>query len=199
MFVARKAARKPASVPGLLKSVRSLALILLLTALFGMLLFAGFFVRAYRAFTREEPVAEIVIKRPDMGGLSSITIVQEDPGGGSTVREFDVAGDQWVLEGDILKWRNWLNFMGLHTRYRLTRLRSRYLRSSDEMAKPSTVHALVKDEDHPLWKYLYKFGPRLPLVSTVYGSAVFQSSDEEAVFRVYVSTSGFVARKVMSK
>jgi len=77
----------------------------------------------------------------------------------------------------------------------LTRLRSRYLRTSDEMTKPSTIHSLVENENNPLWKYLYRYGPRLPLVSTVYGNAVFQSSGEDVSFRVYVGTSGFIVRK----
>jgi hypothetical protein len=199
LFVARKLGRKPASVPKPLESLRNLLLILLWTSVFGMLLFVGFFFRAYRAFTLEEPVAEIIIEHPAKGEASSITIIQDERKGEPRVRRFDVAGDQWVLEGDILKWRSWLNFLGLHTRYRLTRLRSRYLEASDEMTKPSTVHPLVENEDSPLWKYLYKYGPRLPMVSTVYGNAVFQTSGEDAIYRVYVGTSGFIARKAESK
>ena len=199
LFVARKLGRKPASVPKLLESLRNLLLIFLWTSVFGMLLFAGFFFRAYRAFTLEEPVAEIIIEHLATGEASSITIIQDEQKGEPRVRRFDVAGDQWVLEGDILKWRSWLNFLGLHTRYRLTRLRSRYLEASDEMTKPSTVYPLVENEDSPLWKYLYKYGPRLPMVSTVYGNAVFQTSGEDAIYRVYVGTSGFIARKVESK
>jgi hypothetical protein len=199
LFVARKFGGKPASVPKLLDSLRNLLLIFLWTSVFGMLLFAGFFFRAYRAFTLEEPAAEIIITHPEKGAVSSITIIQDEQGGKSKVKRFDVAGDQWVLEGDILKWRNWLNFLGFHTRYRLTRLRSRYLRTSDEMTKPSTIHSLVENEDNPLWKYLYKYGPRLPMVSTVYGNAVFQSSGEDVIFRVYVGTSGFIIRKADSK
>jgi hypothetical protein len=199
LFVARKLGRKPASVPKPLESLRNLLLIFLWTSVFGMLLFAGFFFRAYRAFTLEEPVAEIIIEHPAKGEASSITIIQDEQKGEPRVRRFDVAGDQWVLEGDILKWRSWLNFLGLHTRYRLTRLRSRYLEASDEMTKPSTVHPLVENEDSPLWKYLYKYGPRLPMVSTVYGNAVFQTSGEDAIYRVYVGTSGFIARKAESK
>jgi len=199
LFVARKLGRKPASVPKPLESLRNLLLIFLWTSVCGMLLFAGFFFRAYRAFTLEEPVAKIIIEHPDGGEVSSITIIQDDQKGESRTRRFDVAGDQWVLEGDILKWRNWLNFLGLHTRYRLTRLRSRYLEASDEMTKPSSIHPLVENEDHPLWRYLYKYGPRLPVVSTVYGNAVFQASGENAVFRIYVGTSGFIARKAESE
>ena len=199
LFAARKLGGKPASVPKLLDSLRNLLLIFLWTSVFGMLLFAGFFFRAYRAFTLEQPVAKIIIEHQEKGDVSSITIIQDDPEGKAKARRFDVAGDQWVLEGDILKWRSWLNFLGLHTRYRLTRLRSRYIQASDELTKPSTIHPLVEDEDNPLWKYLYKYGPRLPMVSTVYGNAVFQSSGEDASFRVYVGTSGFIARKIEPK
>ena len=198
LFVARKLGRKPASVPKPLESLRNLLLIFLWTSVCGMLLFAGFFFRAYRAFTLEEPVAKIIIEHPDGGEVSSITIIQDDQKGENRTRRFDVAGDQWVLEGDILKWRNWLNFLGLHTRYRLTRLRSRYLEASDELTKPSSIHPLVENEDHPLWRYLYKYGPRLPVVSTVYGNAVFQASGEDAIFRIYIGTSGFIARKAES-
>lgn len=199
LFVARRLAKKSASVPKPLESLRNLLLIFLWTSVFGMLLFAGFFFRAYQAFTLEEPVAEIIIEHPERGEVSSITIVQDEPGGIPKVRRFDVTGDQWVLEGDILKWRNWLNFLGLQTRYRLTRLRSRYVQSSDEMTKPSSIHSLVENENDTLWKYLYKYGPRLPMVSTVYGNAVFQLSDEDGIFRVFVGTSGFIVRKVELK
>jgi hypothetical protein len=199
LFVARKLGGKPASVPKPLESLRNLLLIFLWTSVFGMLLFAGFFFQAYRAFTLEKPVAEIIITHPEEGVVSSITIIQDERGGKSKVMRFDVAGDQWVLEGDILKWRSWLNFLGLHTRYRLTRLRSRYLRTSEEMTKPSTIHSLVENEDNPLWKYLYKYGPGLPMVSAVYGNAVFQSSGEDVTFQVYVGTSGFIVRKAESK
>jgi hypothetical protein len=195
LFVARKLGRRPAEAPKLVASLRNLLLIFLLISVFGLLLFAGFFFRAYQAFTFEEPVAEIIIDGSGEVGPSSITLVQYEKGSQGRVRRFEVAGDQWVLEGDILKWRSWLNFLGFHTRYRLTRLRSRYLQASDEMTKPSTVHSLVEDEDSPLWRHLYKVGPRIPLVSTVYGNAVFQSSGEDAAFRVYVGTSGFIVRK----
>ncbi len=102
-----------------------------------------------------------------------------------------------MLEGDILKWDSFLNFLGLHTRYRLTRLRGRYLKTDEEIHKQATVYSLVPDENHPLWQYLYKFGQKLPLVNSVYGNAVFQTADMEKHFHIFVSTSGFLAREVM--
>jgi len=81
LFVARKLGGKPASVPKPLESLRNLLLIFLWTSVFGMLLFAGFFFRAYRAFTLEKPVAEIIITHPEEGVMSSITIIQGERGG----------------------------------------------------------------------------------------------------------------------
>jgi hypothetical protein len=72
LFVAKKLGRKPGSFPKPLESLRNLLLIFLWTSVFGMLLFAAFFFRAYRAFTLQEPVAEIIITH---------TIIQDDPGG----------------------------------------------------------------------------------------------------------------------
>ena len=200
LFVARKLAKKPDTAPAKpAASLRNLLLIFLWTAVFGMVLFAGFFFQAYHAFTLEEPVAEIVVERPEPGQPASITLVQGGPGEKPRVSRFALVGEQWVLEGDILKWHDWLNFLGLQTRYRLTRLRSRYIQSSDERAKPSSIHSLVENEDDPLWKHLYRYGPRFPLVSTVYGNAVFQMSDEAATFSVFVGTSGFIVRKIVRK
>jgi len=64
-----------------------------------------------------------------------------------------------MIEGEILKWQNWLNFLGLSTRYRLTRLRGRYLNVEAEINKPRSVYSLVAQENNPLWRHLYQFGP----------------------------------------
>ena len=60
-FMARRLARKPASVPGVFASTRNLLLILLWTAAFCAVFFAGFFSQAYHTFTREDPVARVTI------------------------------------------------------------------------------------------------------------------------------------------
>jgi len=48
-------------------------------------------------------------------------------------------GQQWAVEGHILKWDDWLNLLGLQTMYKLTRVRGRYLRAEDEYRKK--IHA----------------------------------------------------------
>ncbi|NIO48348.1 MAG: hypothetical protein GTN73_02750 [Candidatus Aminicenantes bacterium] len=191
--------KQEAKSPKLLASLRNLTLILMAVAISGMVLFMGFFFRAYQAFTYEEPVAEIITQPSDEPDANLVTLRQFLLDASPSSQEFLLKGDQWMLEGDILKWDNWLNFLGFHTRYRLTRLRGRYIHTEDEIKKEKTIYPLVKDEDHPFWRYLYKYGYRLPLVSTVFGNAAFQFAEEDKRFLIYVSTSGFVVREKARK
>jgi hypothetical protein len=195
-FMAKRLAKKPASVPGPVASTRNFLLILLWTAGFCAVFFAGFFFQAYHAFTREEPVAQVTITPLPQEQKTLITLEVLSLDDDIKIQQFQVSGDQWVLEGDILKWKDWVNFLGLHTRYRLTRLRGRYIRTSDAKLKPSSIYSLVETEDHPVWGFLYRHGSSFPLVSAAYGNAVFQGSDEPSTFLVYVSTSGFMTRMI---
>jgi hypothetical protein len=184
------------SSPKLIVSLRNLVLILLWCSLFGMMLFVGFFLHAYHVFTFEKPVATIEItptEEPQTMKVHLIHLADEKP---ILKDEFTIRGDQWSLEGDILKWDNWINFMGLETRYRFTRIRGRYIRIADEIEKENSVYSLVKEEDHPFWRYLYRYGNKLPFVSTVYGNAIFQYGDKHKKFLIFVSPSGFVVREI---
>jgi len=141
-------------------------------------------------------VARVTITPIPEEQVNLITLEMFSDEGDNDIQQHRVSGDQWVVEGDILKWKSWVNFLGLHTRYRLTRLRGRYIRTSDAKLKPSSIYPLVEMEDHPVWGFLYRNGSSFPLVDTVYGSAVFHGSDEPSTFLVYVSTSGFLTRRI---
>lgn len=188
--------KQESTSPGLLASARNLIAIIVWTSFFGMILFFGFFLRSYHVFTYEKPIAEIITQPLDSGKTLQGAVVQFYSVPSQTRRYFLIKGDQWMIEGDILKWDNWLNFLGLHTRYRLTRLSGRYLSTEAELHHQRSVYSLVDHENHPLWRYLYLCGHRLPLVSTVYGSAGFQTATEPKRYSIYVSTSGFVVKEI---
>jgi hypothetical protein len=168
----RLLSRKGTISPRILASLRNLLLILFWTAFFGMSLFLGFFLRSYHAFTYEKPVAEIRIQPFEKDKLSQITLIQFLPQQGQTTQQFFLRGDQWMLEGDIVK-----------------------VSTMEEVQAKKTIYSLVEQENHPFWQYLYQYGHRLPFVSTVYGNAVFQVSREERSYLIYVGTSGFIVRK----
>ena len=183
----------------LLASLRNLLLITVWISVFGMVLFFGFFLRAYHVFNVEEPVAEVFTQSLGRAPDSKMSLVSFFCARSHKTRYLLVKGDQWMIEGDILKWKSWLNFIGFHTRYRLTRLRGRYVSAEAEVHERRTVYSLVENEDDPLWRYLYKYGPQLPLVSTVYGNAAFQTSGKSNRYLIYVGTSGFIVREKREK
>lgn len=194
-----KTTRKP---PGIITGLRNLLSILLLIAVSGMLFFLGLFFQAYHRFNFEKPVAEIVT-RP-MGSIAvksaPVTQVRFHPLQNGRDRYFFVNGDQWMIEGDILKWRPWLTLLGLDTRYRLTRITGRYLDINAERSLPRSILSLrdtspTETEYHPLWRWLYRSGHKLPLVDTVYGNAAYQDLTESSHYLVFVGSSGFIVRK----
>lgn len=181
-------------LPGLLGSLRNLISLFLLTAIGGMFLFLGFFFIAYHNFTYEEKIAVVEVEPIDEQTCN--LIIEEFLEGGKSNRyRFEIKGDQWMIEGDILKWEDYINFLGLNTRYRLNRVRGRYLKTKDETTNFPTVHSLIEDEEDFLWKILYDAGHKLPFVNTVYGNAVFQMIDKPKRFDVFVTTSGFMLRE----
>jgi len=195
-WILRLISRKNTVSPGFFPSLGRLVGILLWTSIFGICLFLGFFLRSYYAFTHERPVAEILSEPLGTGKTSRITLVRFSP---PESGQFTINGDQWMVEGDILKWDEWLNFLGLETRYRLTRLRGRYVSTEEETRQSPTIHSLVKDEHHPLWRVLFEQGARLPMVSAVYGCAVFQMAGGPRRYLLYVGPSGFVTREITER
>jgi hypothetical protein len=111
---------------------------------------------------------------------------------------FLIKGDQWSVEGDVLKWEDWLTLLGLHTMYKLTRVRGRYLDTRQEIDNTPTVYSLVENQEDAEWRWLYKYGHRLPFVTAVYGNTVFTYPSREETFQIYVTTSGFMLQ-VMEK
>ncbi|NIW78117.1 MAG: hypothetical protein GWN16_01075 [Calditrichae bacterium] len=180
---------------GLISDLRNLLLIILLLAISAMFLFIGFFLKAYLAFTDEEPVAEVSVLPSEGPKTIRVKFKEFNHNQNQFPQEYNIRGDQWVLEGDILKWDHWLKFMGLQTRYRFTRLRGRYLHTEEEIRGPRTIYSLVRREDHWGWRLLYQYGHQFPFISTVYGNAVFQYNRSGKRYLVYVGSSGFIVRE----
>jgi hypothetical protein len=152
--------------PGLLASLRNLVMITIWISLFGMVLFVGFFLRAYHAFTFEEPVAEIIIHALGDKPASKTLLVELFCAHSQKTRYLMIRGD---------------------------------MTTEAEIEQARTIHSLVDDENDPFWRYLYRYGPQLPFVSTVYGNAAYQVSGENKHYLIFVGTSGFVVREKEGK
>lgn len=182
-------------VVGLIRSVSIFALILIWIVFSAAGLFLASFIQPYRSFTNKELVAVVRCKPLD-DKTNTMQMELRLVKNGETEKEgaFMLKGDQWAIEGDILKWDDRLSFLGLHAMYRLMRVRGRYIDVQNEIQNTPTVYSLVKDEGTPYWRWLYKYGYRLPFVTAVYGNTVFTYPSKEDDYEIYVTTSGFMAQ-----
>jgi hypothetical protein len=195
--IIRRLQRRSVREVGIIVSTLRLLLILLLISVSLAMLFLGAFIQSYTAFTQRELAATVhCTSVPGTGDTMILELVTHESPTLAHISRYRLRGQQWSVEGHILKWDDWLNFLGLRTMYKLTRVRGRYLRANDEMNKPATVYSLVANEDDPRWRWLYEYGARLPFVQAVYGNTVFSFPSETKTFDIYVTTSGFMITEV---
>ena len=187
--------RKPTLYFSLTRNLFRFMAVFLWIAVSAAVLFLAAFIQSYKSFTKEELVAEVrCVPLEDGSGSIYLEISEIEGGRKRGSQEFILNGDQWALEGDVLKWDDWLNFVGLHTMFKLTRVRGRFVNYQDEISQKPSVFSLVKSESNPKWRWLYKYGYKLWFVSAVYGNTVYTYPAKGKVFEVYVTTSGFIAR-----
>lgn len=145
--------------------------------------------QGYRALTHEE-VAARVYTRPTGPRSFDARFVFPD----GSEETFLLAGDQLAVEARILKWRPWVNVLGLHTTYELDRVAGRYARLEDEARLPRSVFALGEARPVDVFGWRRQLSWLSPLVDAEYGSATFTAADRAASYEIRVSTSGLLVR-----
>lgn len=178
--------------PGCLTFLAKTLIIAFLVASGLMIVFLGAFVQSMTSFTREVLVAEVTFEEINANNRTMKVILVEKKGNNANVRqEFFLIGDQWFVRGDIIKWDSWLNFFGLHTMYKLTRIGGYFDDPRRENREPPTNYSLVPEEETPKWRWLYKYGYELPFVNDVYGNSVYKYPQLNRIFKIYVTPTGF--------
>jgi hypothetical protein len=164
----------------------------LVLLLIGLLAFAvAGWAQTYRALTRAELVA-YVRAVPIMGQQQTmrVTMTPVQNGTPGAAQTYVVHGDQWELGGDVIKWQDYVNILGLHTGYRLTRLDGYYDDAHDYQHKPLTFIDLAGHQD-AVGQFVHDHQALLPFVRAIYHNAVAAPPDPHATYRVYLSTSGY--------
>ncbi len=189
----RRLRRRPIPHIGIVTSTLRLLLILLVVTLSASVLFLLAFIQSYTAFTHRQLAAMVYCAPPEgPDDEMALWLVTFDPPTVGYLSHHRLRGQQWAVEGHILKWDDWLNFLGLQTMFKLTRVRGRYLRAEDVSNKPATASSLVEQEEDPRWRWLYEYGARLPFITAVYGNTVFTFPSDTKSFEIYVTPFGFM-------
>jgi hypothetical protein len=184
-IVAIAAMRRRKIISSLLRLLLS-ALFLTLAALFGTITIATV---GYRALTYEETAATVRIE--PLAAKSFMAYFVFPDGRHSS---FKLDGDELYVDAHILKWKNFVNILGLHTAYELDRVAGRYIDVKDELVSPRTVFALSQDKPLNMFNLRQRYFFLHNLLDAEYGSATFISSDKPANFEIRVSTTGLLIR-----
>ena len=107
---------------------------------------------------------------------------------------FELRGDEWQIDAQILTWQGFANLLGLDSYYRLHRLSGRYTDIVEERNAPRTVHGLTAEQRIDLWSYASEYGDWISMVDATYGSAVFLPMNDKARYSISISRNGLVAR-----
>jgi len=177
---------------GFLAGLVQLLFILLMLVSSVAVVMAGMLLRSYKNFTARELVARIHCQPISTTPPRMQLTLLGDVASTFETNQFDLDGDQWAIEGNVLKWSDWLSLFGLRAHYKLTRVRGRYLDAQQEQEGKSSVFALSDETSDKMWSWLFRRGETLPLVQAVYGNSVYTYPDANKIFNLYVTTGGFM-------
>ncbi len=167
---------------------------ILMIAIAISLLWLTFLVQSYLGLTGEIKVAQVraatFTNAPHQ--MTVELILYDDNGNVASDNHYLVMGDEWMLQGDIVKFPTWANILGLHTGYKLTRFEGRYDDINRERTAQHFAIELNGGDDgffqavntHPTW---YGW-----LAEASYGNAVFQGAGN---FNVFATQDALIAQK----
>jgi hypothetical protein len=165
-------------------------LLVIPSAIAVLLLLASNFYTFHR-LTAEEPIAELRFTR--IGQQAYEAVMRH--GDFCTPETYRLYGDQWRLDAEFLKWRAWANLLGFDSMYRIERLGGRYLDIQVENTSHRVSYELRPALPVDLTAVIAKYHGYFTPVDTLYGSSVYASMDDAAVYRVFRGQSGLFARK----
>ncbi len=157
------------------------------------LLWVTFLVQSYLGLTSEIKVAHIrATQITNVANEMSVELILYDGNGHiASDNTYLLQGNEWMLQGDIIKFPAWLNVVGLHSGYKLTRLEGRYDDINLERTAPHSAIELNGGDDN-FFKTVYAqkawFGA---FVDAQYGNAVFLAAGS---FDVFATQDALIAR-----
>ncbi|HEX4206521.1 MAG TPA: hypothetical protein VHZ51_20450 [Ktedonobacteraceae bacterium] len=169
--------------------------VLLVIAL--LLLWVASLAQVYTGLNSDIKVAQVhATSVANMQHMMSVEMTLYDSSGHTTsTQTYLVSGDEWMLQGDIIKFPAWLNVLGLHSGYKLTRLEGRFDDPNLESNSKHTVITLNGGDDG-FFKTTQGLPWITPFVQAAYGNATFLQPDGKT-YNVVVSQSGLYPKPAM--
>ena len=177
---------------GYVAGATELMLFALLTVSGGFAISLSAIQRVYHVFTERRPVAQIQARMIDKSA-KKMQVVLLVAGQTQEPEEYRylLTGDQWMIEGNILTWDDYLTVYGFRPAYRLTRLRGRFVATEEEKRRTPSVFALNDEEYETRWRWLLRYAAKFPGLRMAYGQTVFTYPDENKIFLLRIGHDGF--------
>lgn len=157
------------------------------------LLWLTILIQTYLGLTSDIKVARVrATAVANVPHLMSVDLTLYDQNGKQTSEQtYIINGDEWMLQGDIIKFPPLLNIFGLHSGYKLTRLEGRY---DDPNLEANSHHVVVvlNGGDDNFFKTVQEQAWTSPFVQAAYGSGTFIQPDGKT-YDVFVSQTGLYA------
>lgn len=161
----------------------SVFLFLLFSAFGAAAIFLSLFVQTFHRLSYEKPLG--VVTATGEGGIIDMRF--EDAATGKR-HVFELSGDQWMVEGYVLRWKPFLRFLGAGSHYRLTRFSGRW--ESPDSIRISNYQLA---EEPGYWRFLMKRAKAFPLVDAAYGVGAFQYPSGRP-YDLYLNDAGLIIK-----
>jgi hypothetical protein len=153
-----------------------------------ILLYVG--LKSYENFTYNKPIysVECALKQEDSFVLNFVPLDGED----RSASFYRIKGQQFVIEGHIVKWENFFVAMGMKPLYQITRLTGRYISINDEKEKERSVYEVA--EETRVWRWLMQYGEKIPGIDAVQGISAFKDAEDGKKFIVLITHNAFIIK-----
>lgn len=159
---------------------------LLVVALAAVCALLAMSVYQFVRLTGDEPVARLELRQLADGHYLA-ALSRE---GAAAPQQFDLRGDQWQIDAQVVRWRLPALLAGVPPLYRLERLSGRYDDIERERSAPRTAHDLGASPVPGPGALKRRYPAWLPFVDVVYGSGAYMPMFDGARYLVLLDPRG---------
>jgi hypothetical protein len=174
-----------------MKKARNIISTIFILGILGLILWIAVSLRAYQAFSKEELFASVTCQRSHEASFDYIIFYK--PIGQNKTSAFGIKGNQWRIEGLVIKWKGFVNILGIHTWHKPVRISGRYSDITENKKFGLTEYTL-NDGEGSFWRVISRIDKIFPFIEAIYGSGAFMPCRENIVYKVYVTTSGYMIK-----
>lgn len=185
LIYAVRSVRRGRLLGGIVRGLLALLVVLMGAAA----LVVVFSLQGYQRLITEERVGELQLNRVAYHQFDGVFTYAS---GERT--DFALRGDEWQVDAKVIKWPALATLAGFSTGYRLERISGRYTNVDDERKLPRTVYTFNPADEVDLWQLIERYHAWIPWVDAFYGSATFLPMVDGAIYEIYMTPTGLIAR-----